>query len=136
MDELTPLSTRPANAIRWTARIIGTLFIVVFLALFVPECVQKGTIAVQSDRMPAMVFLFLAFIGLIIAWKWEATGGIVALGSVIVFCILGLQTDGKPGGTILLTGMYALPAVLFLFYWWQTRRRDPKSTPAEMGRSH
>jgi len=111
MDELTPLSTRPANAIRWTARIIGTLFVGIFLALFISDCLQKGTFPVDSDRIPMTMFLFLTFIGLIIAWKWEGAGGILALGSIIVFSILGLQTDEKPGGTILVTGIYALPAL-------------------------
>jgi hypothetical protein len=122
MVDLALPSTRPATAIRWTARISGTFFMVVFLAFFVLDCMQKGRIPVRSDRIPMMLFLFLTFIGLIIAWKLEGTGGIVALGSVIGFCILGLQTDLKAGATILLTGMYALPAFLFLVYWWQARR--------------
>jgi len=96
----------------------------IFLAFFVADCVRKGTIPVPSARIPMMIFLLLAYIGLIIAWKWEGIGGTLALGSILVFSILGLQTDLKPGATILLTGMYALPALLFILYWWQTRRQD------------
>jgi hypothetical protein len=66
--------------------------------------------------------LYLVFIGLIIAWKWEGPGGIVALSGVLVYCILGLQTDVKPGATILLAAIYALPALLFLVSWRQARR--------------
>jgi hypothetical protein len=128
MDELAPPLTRPKNAIRWTARIIGTLFVIIYLAFFIPDAVQKGRNAVASDRIPMTIFLFLSFVGLIMAWKWEGTGGILALGSIIVFTILGFQSEIKPGATILICAMYALPAFLFLLYWWQTRRQNhPKS---------
>ena len=70
------------------------------------------------------IFLFLTFVGLNMAWKWEGAGGALALGSIIVFTILGLQSEGKPGGTIMVCAMYALPALLFLFCWWQTRRHS------------
>jgi uncharacterized protein YacL len=132
MDELARRSTRPANAIRWIARIVGTLFIAIFLVFFVADCIKKGTIPVPSDRIPMTIFLFLAFIGLAIAWKWEGTGGALALCSIIVSCVLGLRTELKPGATILLTGMYALPAFLFLLCWWQTRSQhhpDSKTPP-------
>ena len=122
MEDRGLASTRQATAIRWMARITGTLFMVVFLAFFVPDWVESGTMQVPSDRIPMILSLFLAFIGLTIAWKWEGTGGIVALGGLIGYCVLGLQTDVKPAATILLTGAYALPAILFVVYWWQAKR--------------
>jgi hypothetical protein len=122
MKGLAEPSRRPATVIRWMARISGTLFTVVFLAFFVPDWMQKGTMPIPSDRMPMTLSLLLAFMGLTIAWKWEGTGGAVALAGVILYGILGLQTDVKPGATILLTATYGLPAVLFLIYWWQARR--------------
>ncbi len=74
------------------------------------------------------IFLFLAFIGLIIAWKREGAGGTLAFVSIIVYCILGLQTEVRPAATILVTGMYALPALLFLLYWWQTRSQHHRKS--------
>jgi hypothetical protein len=135
MDDLSARSKRPATALRWTARIIGTLFVVVFVAFFVTDAVQKETRAIESDVLPATFSLFLAFMGLIIAWKWEGVGGLVALGGLILYCILGLRTDVKPAATIFVAGIYALPAILFLVYWRQTKREDPKSRPADLGRS-
>jgi hypothetical protein len=102
------------------ARITGTLFMVGFLAFFIPDWVQKGT--TPSDRIPMTLSLFLAFVGLTMAWKWEGTGGIVALGGLVGYCVLGLQTDVKPAATVFLTGAYALPVILFVVYWWQARR--------------
>ncbi len=121
MDKRDVASTRTTTIIRWLARITGTLFVVGFLAFFVPDWIQKGAWPVPSDRLLMTLSLFLAFIGLTVAWKWEGTGGIVALCGVIGYCVLGLQTDVKPAATIFLTGAYALPATLFVIYWWRVR---------------
>ncbi len=120
MDDRGLTSTRPATAIRWTARIAGALFILGFLVFFVPDLIQKG--AIPGDRIPMTFALFLAFIGLTMAWKWEGPGGLVALGSLIGYCVLGLQTDVKPGAIIFMAMAYALPAILFLVCWWRARR--------------
>jgi hypothetical protein len=131
MDGIAPPVARPAQAIRWTARIIGTLFIGVFLAFFIPDWAQKGTMVVTADRVPAMIFLFLSFVALALAWKWEGAGGLSALGSITVSAVLGLQTEVKPAATILLWGIFALPAILFLLYWWRARphRHSESTTP-------
>lgn len=124
MSETVSESTGSVTTIRWVARILGALFIAVFLILVVGDFIEKGTMPVQSDRMPSMAFLLLAFIGLIIAWKWEGAGGSLALGSMIVYTILGLKTEVKPAAILLLTGIFSLPALLFLFCWWKTRKHD------------
>jgi hypothetical protein len=131
MDGLAPPVARHAQAIRWTARITGILFIGIFLAFFVPDLAQKGTTAVASDRIPATIFLFLSFVGIALAWRWEGAGGLAALGSITVSAVLFLQTEVKPAATILLWGMYALPAVLFLLSWWRARlhRHSESATP-------
>jgi hypothetical protein len=122
MDDRDLAPTPPATTIRWIARTTGTLFVVVFLAFFIPDWVQKGTMPVPSDRVPMVLSLFLVFIGLTMAWKWEGAGGIVALAGLVAYCVLGLQTDVKPAATVLLTGAYALPAILFVVHGWQARR--------------
>ncbi len=131
MEERTPPSTRPLKALQWAARIIGTLFVVVFLTVLVAESVQKGGIQVDSEHAPMMIFLWLTFVGLIGAWKWEMLGGALALGSLVLFAILGHLSGGKPGGTIVVYAMYGLPALLFLLHWWWTRgeaRRGHETT--------
>ncbi len=131
MEERTPPSTRPLKALQWAARIIGTLFVVMFLTVFVVESVQKGGMQVERGRVAMLIFLFLSFVGLIAAWKWEGLGGALALGSLVVFAILGHLSGGKPGGTIVVCAMYGLPALLFLLHWWWTRgeaRRGHETT--------
>jgi hypothetical protein len=133
MDGLTPPFARPAQAVRWTARVIGTLFIGIFLAFFVPEFAQKGAAVVAPDRIPATIFLFLSFLGLALAWRWEGVGGLLALGSITVSAVFGLQTEVAPAATILLWGMFALPAVLFLMYWWRARQHAHSESATPRG---
>ena len=128
MKHVASASTRSVIIIRWLARIIGTLSVAVVLFLIVAESVEKGRIAIDSDRLPMTAFLFLAFIGLIMAWKWEGLGGAMALGGLIAFNILAPGSVAK-GGNLVVTGLYGLPALLFIFCWWQTRKQlDPKAT--------
>ena len=127
MKHVASASTRSVIIIRWLARIIGTLSVAVVLFLMVAESVEKGRIAIDSDRIPMTAFGFLAFIGLIIAWKWEGLGGAMALGGLIAFNILA--PAGAKGGLFVVTGLYGLPALLFIFCWWQTRKQlKPKAT--------
>ncbi len=122
MEHVAPASTRSVIIIRWLARIIGTLSVAVFLFLIVAESVEKGRIDVESDRVPMTAFLLLAFIGLIIAWKREGFGGAMALGGLVAFNILAPSSPSK-GGIWVVTGLYGLPALLFIFCWWQTRKK-------------
>jgi hypothetical protein len=121
-------STRSLTTIRWAARIIAILFIAVFLVFFTADCVKKGTIAIESDRLVMTAFMFLAFIGLIIAWKREGIGAAWTLAGLIGVNIFAPTTLAE-AGVLVITVMYGLPALLFLYCWWQTRRQiRPKTT--------
>lgn len=69
MSETVTESAGSVATIHCVARILGALFIVVFLFLIVGDFFEKGTMPVQSDRISMTGFLLLTFIGLIIAWK-------------------------------------------------------------------
>jgi hypothetical protein len=107
--------------IRWVARIMVILFIAFFLFLFISDSIEKGTISIENGRVPMTVFLFFTFSGLIIAWKWEGIGGAIAIVGLLGFNVLAPQS--VPRTAILITTvLYVLPALLFLFCWWQTRK--------------
>ena len=128
MNEITSASTRWVKTFRWTARIIGILAIAVFLVFFIADCIKKGTIAIESDRILMTVFMFLAFIGLIISWKREGIGGVVALIGMIGFNIFAPPSLAE-AAIFLMTGLYGLPALLFVFCWWQTKKQlNPKTS--------
>jgi hypothetical protein len=122
MNNHTTKSARFIITIRWLARIIGTLSVAVFLIFFIADCVKKGTIAVGGDRIVMTVFMFLIFGGLLIAWKWERIGGTLALVCLIPFIIFA-PTTVTQGAILVMTFLYGLPALLFVFCWWQTRKQ-------------
>jgi len=68
------------------------------------------------------VFMFLIFGGLLIAWKWERIGGTLALVCLIPFVIFA-PTTVTQGAILVMTFLYGLPALLFVFCWWQTRKQ-------------
>lgn len=121
-------STRSVTIIRWVARIIGILLMALFLFFFVADCLQKGRIAIESERILMIVSLLLAFIGLSIAWKWEGIGAASALAGLIGFNIFAPATVAR-AGIFAVTALYGLPALLFLFCWFRTRKPiHPKAT--------
>jgi len=120
MNKTASAPSRLVATIRWMARIIGALFMAVFLIFFVADCVKKGKIAVEIEHIPMTVFLLVTFVGLSIGWKWEGIGGTLALVGLLGFNILAPALV-REAGTLVVTVMYGLPALLFLLYWWQTR---------------
>ena len=126
MNSLATVPTGSVTIIRWVARIVAILSMVVFLVFFVADCVEKGRIAIESDRILMTVFLLLAFIGLIIAWKWDGIGAAWTLASLIGVSIFAPATL-TVAGVLAVTAMYGLPALLFLYCWWQTRRESSTS---------
>jgi hypothetical protein len=115
-------SSRTVKTLRWFTRIFGVISVLVFLVFFVADCVKKGTIAVEGDRIGMTVFLFVTIVGLIIAWKWEWIGGIMALFGLIGFDVSAPESLARPA-VLFMTVMYGLPALLFLFCWWMSKRQ-------------
>ena len=69
------------KGLRWGARAVGLLATGLYL-LFVVEFGAKVLSAISWDSpagMPLFVALTLAVAGTVIAWRWEAIGGLMAL---------------------------------------------------------
>ena len=127
MNQTPSGPTRAVIIVRWIARIAGILSTAMFLVLFVADCVKKGSIAIGDDRILMTAFMLLAFIGLGIAWKREGIGGATALVGLVGFTVFAPAS--LPGGAVLvIAGLYGLPTLLFLYCWWQTKKKpNPKS---------
>jgi hypothetical protein len=128
MKNTVSMSARLVTIIRWLARIIGTLSVASFLVFFIGDCFTKGGIPIGSDRVAMTVFMFITFIGIAIAWKWEGIGGVTAIVGTIGFTILAPASLAK-AAVFFMTAMYGLPALIFVLCWWQTRKQiTPKAT--------
>ena len=106
---------RILSIIRWTARIWGIAYLAFFLFMFVAEVLspEQGSNPMTSREMVSLVFVFGYFAGLVLAWKWEGLGGVIAIGSTIAFSLGGVTT--------LLFVFMITPGLLFLMYWFLSR---------------
>lgn len=92
---------------RWTARIVGTLFVVIMVVFALGEGIDKE-FAVQVSFLGHA----LVMVGILLGWRFELAGGIMALaGAFLVFISLFI------GQGLFLPGFYiahALPGVLYI----------------------
>lgn len=109
---------RSGAVLRWTARVWSLGTIILVLAFIVGE----GDNPVGPDEW--LGFLFFPFgicVGMVLAWRWEALGGIVTVGSFGVFYMVRLATAGRlPEGWAWL--VFAAPGFLFLLAWFLSRK--------------
>ena len=122
--------------IRTVARILSAPIIVYALLMFTGYAwswITTGTAdphAVEDypfiENIPP-IFMFLAIIGLAIAWKWEKSGGIINL----IFCfatlpmLLFLQPitqDFRYLVPYILLIIVAFPGILFLVCWRRSKK--------------
>lgn len=112
-----------ANAIRWIARIWGTL-ILAFVLFFLIADIIGGTESgggLRKDEILSFIFFPVStLLGLAIALKWEGLGGLVAtLGIIGLFIIrFDLISD-----VVFIAGI-APPGILYLVYWFLSKNRS------------
>ena len=121
MDKNINKNTR---AIRWIARILGTILAVVLgYSLVVglimnfgnPDLIVYGSAA----------FLIIIVVGVIVAWFKEKIGGIILVTSAVVAIISGIIAGLiNPNFDVLTLIPFAIPlliiGILFLVYWWKS----------------
>jgi uncharacterized membrane protein len=109
---------RAIPIVRWVARILSALFIILCLILFVGEVLFREP---QSSPLTANAILQLTLMGfwlagLALAWKWEAIGGSIALAAYVIVGII------NPKAFVLLP--VPLLALVFLTCWWMDRKHN------------
>jgi hypothetical protein len=127
----------PYNALKWSARISGSLLVVFTLFMFIGEFLEgqkRATELTQPSYSPLLVVIFItwgiALAGLVLAiWK-EGPGGIISFVSFILVYILNLfnKEATMRGSTIMLFLFFSIPAILYLVYWKLNKDDARKST--------
>jgi len=96
------------TTVRWTARIIGTLLLLLIAVFAIGEGLPNPLIL-----SPREILLFAAIammlVGLIVAWKWEGIGGLLILGGYIFFAVVN---HGAPFNIVF--GPWLLTGLLYL----------------------
>ena len=75
---LTVLTWRAAVATRWTALVLGSLLVLMYLAFFLGEGPPNILRLTPSEAASFLATLAL-ILGLAAAWKWEGWGGLVSV---------------------------------------------------------
>lgn len=108
------------NIIRWAARIIGTLLVLISLFFFVGDLIwntEKPGSGLETYNIIVFAVMGIGFAALILAWWKEGLGGIISFISFIVFNFLAIfsPVEGSRYMSILL--IFFVPSILYLIYW-------------------
>ena len=126
-------TTKTISIIRWTARIVGTLLVLLTILIGVGQMLESynrnGAAALDTfDTLMIITFVFwiAGLAGLILAlWK-EGLGGIGSLLSFIIFIfLLGINPKSN---FIYGLFIYMIPSVLYVYCWWLTKKTSNKIT--------
>lgn len=117
---------RLESILRWIARVWSVVSVGFVLCILVGELVYPHAAPPSSVREMVGLLLFPlgVCVGLVLAWRWEAVGGAIALGSLALFYLVLFLSDGRfPRGPYF--ALVAAPGLLFLVAWAiGTRRKD------------
>jgi hypothetical protein len=109
---------------RWVARIwsLGPILLTLVVILGRDENVVEP---VPWTDWLALILIFIAVLGLAIAWRWERLGGWISVGFLVVFMVVFLITVERsfPTWLIFLVGI-GVPAGLFLISDYASTDRD------------
>lgn len=103
------------QVLRWTARIVGTL-ILAFVLLHVIGGGLPNVDNIAPREWLVWGGFVLSLVGFALLWKWELTGGIVAMGGIALFYAVNYALSGKfPGGWVF--PLFFLPGLLSIVCW-------------------
>lgn len=111
--------------LEWVARVASIASIALLVMIFLGEPFHPSQISFQ-EWVGLSFFPIGVVVGMLIAWRKEALGGVVTIASLVGFYLVyGYLLRNHIGGWFFLA--FAAPGFLFLFHWLLAR-------PAETGR--
>ena len=146
MANLARSGNGTTRRIRWIARIWGGLVLAVALLIFAGYAwswVTTGEADPHAaedyppiENLPP-ILMFVAALGLGIAWRWEGLGGAIAvLAQLVTLPVLLIHwsiTVGFPRYLVAPYGTWlivTIPGILFLICWWRSRESEVTSSGA------
>ncbi len=105
------MKTKSIKIFRWVLRVLSGIFILFFLVMFIGETLDS-TNSLSTNSIIQLSLGGIGLIGLGLAWKWELTGGIIALAAYFVLAIV--NPDTLQFSLLLL---YPATAILFIVLW-------------------
>ena len=105
--------------VRWTARVLGTLMLAVFVAMMLIEGLQPLPLLGRRELLASAAW-FLALLGFALGWKFEGTAALLIAAGWALFPVgQGLQ----PRPYLSPLPLYGVVAGLYGLSWWATQGR-------------
>ncbi len=121
MKNKTSLESKTTRVIRWIARILGLLLILLVLVFAIPEIMSESNPSAEATPIAMVLAGVIMLGGLGLAWKWELIGALISLAGFIGVCILNLNAMKMP-----MFYLFALTAILFLISWRLSKLNSTK----------
>lgn len=108
-------NNKTVTIFRWIVRIISIIIVLFLILMFVGSLFNpKQSNTPSTHELISFIFFPIGLcVGLLIAWKWELIGGIIAIVSMIIFSLIIQSTLGWI--------IFAIPGVLFIICWYLSR---------------
>ena len=119
------INTSIITGIRWFARIVGSILVLLVLAIAIGEMITepppRATGKITPRDIPLFIGLILMVAGIIVAWFKEGIGGLLTVGGFIIFLVAHFIFYGNiPGVPIFI--IFLITGLLFIFCSWQSRK--------------
>ena len=98
------------SVVRWAARLTASLLVLGFFVIAIGEP-RSYLSAIHPGEWVGMVFLLVAVLGMLFAWKWELQGALISVFALAAFVAV-IQMNRY---AIILVAM--IPDFLFLIDW-------------------
>ena len=125
MAQATPPGHSGLKSARWIARILGLIVVLLFLWFLAYAGAEVIPSLAWGDPqgVPLFAVLVAAVSGVLVAWRWELLGGLLALlGAVVIVVLVGLGSTGTLLGAIVLALPLAVAGILYLGAYLRSRR--------------
>lgn len=113
---------KKVKLIRWIARIWGTIILVFILTFFLGYAFGDEGLGFDKisnhEKITFIFFPIATIVGLLIAYKNEKIGGLIATLGMIVFFIMQPEVLTKP---FVFLGILP-PGILYLIYWFLSKK--------------
>jgi asparagine N-glycosylation enzyme membrane subunit Stt3 len=108
----------------WTARILGTLLVMLFLVFAIGEGLPRPS---NLTRREMLMFAAtgVMLLGLMVAWRWAAVGGTLALAGYLFLAIL----SGVRSVTMSPFAAGGVSGILHVAGWWLSGPRQRRLGP-------
>ena len=111
---------------RWTARILGTLLLLLIAVFAVGEGVPNPFILSQRENLLSIA-LATMIVGQIAAFRWEGIGGLLVLGGFAFFSVVNHRISLN-----IVFGPWLLTGLIYLACGWMKSKAAGGASPTSL----